>query len=111
MVVLLPILDNFPSNNSIVHHSNESHGSGSSSSKSNYSLLNHGFGSSLIILLVYVDDIILADHDSSCVDNVQLPLCFLFRLKILGSLQYFLHLEIAKSARGVSLNKRKYIFT
>jgi len=65
------------------------------------------FGSSLCILLVCVDKIILTSSDSSCIDKVQLTLSSLFKLNSLDTFQYFLGLEIVKPNKGVSLSKKK----
>jgi len=65
---------------------------GFTQSKNDYSLFTHGSGSSLVILLVYVDDIILAGPSSACVTRIQVPLQSLFKLKVLGSLKYFFRL-------------------
>lgn len=56
-----------------------------------------------MVLLVYVDDIILAGHSSTCVAKVQQKLQSMLKLKVLGSLIYFLRMEIAKSNKGISL--------
>ena len=77
-------------------------------SKSDYSLFTKGGGSSLVILLVYVDDIVLAGPDSKHLNGVKQLLQSLFKLKDLGSLKYFLGLEIATSSTGISLSQRKY---
>ena len=60
------------------------------------------------MLLVYIDDIILAGSDLSILTNVKHALQSLFKLKDLGSLKYFLGLEIAKSSTGIFLSQRKY---
>ena len=65
-------------------------------------------GSSLVILLVYVDEIILGGPNQDEVLKVQAKLQSLFKLKILGDLKYFLGLEIAKSALGIYLSQMKY---
>ena len=77
-------------------------------SKSDYSLFHINSGSSLVILLVYVDDIILGGPNRGEVLKVQSKLQSLFKLKILGDLRYFLVLEIARSASGICLSQRKY---
>jgi len=68
----------------------------------------YGSESSLVVLLVYVYDIILVGPSSTCVAKVQQKLQSMFKLKVLGSLKYFLGLEIAKSSKGISLCQRKY---
>ena len=60
------------------------------------------------MLLVYVDDIILAGSDLSILIDVKHTLQSLFKLKDLGSLKYFLGLEIAKSSTKIFLSQRKY---
>jgi len=81
---------------------------GFSQSKNDYSLFTIGKGASLIVLLVYVDDILLVGPSATCVHSIQAKLQALFKLKILGSLQYFLGLEVAKSSKGIFLTQRKY---
>ena len=77
-------------------------------SKSDYSLFTYGSGASLVILLVYVDDIILASPSAAMLSQVQKILQSLFKLKVLGDLKYFLSLELAKSLAGICLSQRKY---
>ena len=60
------------------------------------------------MLLVDVDDIILVCPSSSCIVEIQIKLQSMFKLKILGSLKYFLGIEIAKSSKGISDSQRKY---
>lgn len=59
-------------------------------------------------ILVYVDDIIVASPSSTRIHQVQQKLQSMFKLKILGSLRYFLGLEISKATDGISLSQRKY---
>lgn len=66
--------------------------------------------SSLVVLL-YVDDVILAGPKKDQIHKVQHLLQRLLKLKILGDLKYFLGLEIAKSSKGICLNQRKYTLT
>jgi len=77
-------------------------------SRSDYSLFTHTQGSSFIVLLVYVDDILLTGNNPTCVDNLKKLLNAKFGLKDLGSLRYFLGLEVARIDVGISLNQRKY---
>ena len=77
-------------------------------SKNDYSLFTYGSRSSLVVLIVYVDDNILVGPSSLYVAEVQTKLQSMFKLKVLGSLKYFLGLEISKSSKGISLSQRKY---
>ncbi|XP_042983373.1 uncharacterized mitochondrial protein AtMg00810-like [Carya illinoinensis] len=91
-------------------------------SKFSGTLISHGFiqfatdhslftkisGSSFIALLVYVDDILIASNDMNAIEELKLFLDSKFKLKDLGPLKYFLGIEIARSANGISLSQRKY---
>ena len=57
---------------------------------------------------MYVDDILLTGNNVACVNNLKKFLDNKFGLKDLGSLRYFLVLEVARTDEGISLNQRKY---
>lgn len=77
-------------------------------SKADYSLFTYAKGLSFTVLLVYVDDILLTGNDPGCTADLKEVLDKNFGLKDLGSLRYFLGLEIARNQRGIILNQRKY---
>ncbi|CAN0876377.1 Retrovirus-related Pol polyprotein from transposon TNT 1-94 [Linum grandiflorum] len=86
-------------------------------------ILSHGFHQSLndpslftkrtvaglTVLLLYVDDMILTGDDVNGIAAVKKVLHDSFKLKDLGTLSYFLGLEIQRSTRRIFVSQRKYI--
>ena len=62
----------------------------------------------MVALLVYVDDIIIACLNKCIVYEVKAFLHSKFKMKALGSLKYFLGLEIARFTTGVVVCQRQY---
>lgn len=56
----------------------------------------------MVVLLVSIDDIIIARPDLKNVNSVRSLLQTLFNLKVLDNLKYFLGLEIVKFSDGIS---------
>lgn len=77
-------------------------------SVNNFSLFFKHCGSSCVILLVYVDDIVLTGSSISEVDKVKLFLKSQFLIKDLGELKFFLGIEIVETNEGLCLSQRKY---
>ena len=77
-------------------------------SKSDYSLFTKGVGSQFVALVLYVDDIIVAGPDGTTIAEVKQFLHSQFKLKDLGSLKFFLGLEIARSSSGIVVSQRQY---
>lgn len=69
-------------------------------SKTDYSLFTYSKRSSFIVFLVYVDDILLTGNDPQCITELKQVLDKKFGLKDLGSLRYFLGLEVARNSKG-----------
>ncbi|KAL0411792.1 UNVERIFIED_CONTAM: Retrovirus-related Pol polyprotein from transposon RE1 [Sesamum latifolium] len=65
--------------------------------------------SGLFILLVYVDDILIAGASEILIQEVKHYLHSLFTIKDLGIAKYFLGLEIARSPQGIAVTQSKYI--
>lgn len=77
-------------------------------SSSDYSLFTHNKGNEFATLLVYVDDVMLAGNSLGEFNMIKAVLDEAFKIKDLGTLKYFLGLEVAQSKRGVSTCQRKY---
>ncbi|XP_058211456.1 uncharacterized mitochondrial protein AtMg00810-like [Rhododendron vialii] len=78
------------------------------SSKADTSLFLLHKGSSLTLISVYVDDIILTGSDSSYLTHLVHLLSSRFVMKDLGSLHYFLGIEVNSTPNGLFLSQAKY---
>ena len=75
-----------------------------SQSPSDHTLFNKKSDNSFLALLVYVDDIIVASNDNQAVSNLNI----IFKMKDLSQLKYFLGLEVARLAQGISMCQCKH---
>jgi len=77
-------------------------------SKADYTLFTKSYGhGNLLAVLVYVDDMILIASNSSLAD-LKKYLHTQFHVKDLGTLHYFLGLEIIHSSKGIFMCQKKY---
>jgi len=79
-----------------------------SQSTSDHSLFIKHTDTSFTMLLVYVDDVIIAGNLLHEFQHIKTILHSSFKIKDLGQLKYFLRLEVAHSSQGISLCQRKY---
>jgi hypothetical protein len=63
----------------------------------------------IAILIVYVDDIVLTGDDIVEMAKVKEKLAVDFEIKDLGSMRYFLGMEVARSKDGIVVSQQKYI--
>jgi hypothetical protein len=63
---------------------------------------------SFTALLVYVDDIVLTGSSMNEITNIKTNLHKTFGIKDLGTLKFFLGLEVAHSTKGITLSQRQY---
>ena len=82
---------------------------GFAKSQTDHTLFIKNFGGKYVAVLVYVDDIVIASNDDTEVEQLKANLREVFKLRDLGSLKFFLGLEIARSSKGISICQRKYI--
>ncbi|KAK2997364.1 hypothetical protein RJ639_025480 [Escallonia herrerae] len=69
----------------------------------------HSTDGKIAILIVYVDDIILTRDDIAEMEQLKQCLASEFEIKDLGSLKFFLRMEIARSRKGIAVSQRKYV--
>ena len=59
------------------------------------------------MIVVYVDDIILTGDDVSEMNQLKTSILSTFEIKDLGTLRYFLGMEVARSKKGIVVSQRK----
>lgn len=79
-----------------------------SQSRADYSLFTNSTHASFTVVLVYVDDIIVAGNCMKTINQLKYLLDDKFKIKDLGELKYFLGIEVARSAKGIYLCQRNY---
>lgn len=78
-------------------------------SKNDYNLFTKQTADCIIIILVYVDDLLIAGNDSTLIQSTKDFLNTYFHMKDLGPVRYFLSLEVDHTPQGYFLSQRKYI--
>uniref|UniRef100_A0A2N9HCG1 Integrase catalytic domain-containing protein n=1 Tax=Fagus sylvatica TaxID=28930 RepID=A0A2N9HCG1_FAGSY len=81
---------------------------GFTQSQADHSLFTLVSTTSITLVLVYVDEILVASNDLSQIETFKHALSTNFKTKDLGPLKYFLGLKVARSQKGIFLNQRKY---
>ncbi|CAL0317151.1 unnamed protein product [Lupinus luteus] len=81
---------------------------GYSKCPSDHSLFVKYVQSSFTIILVYVDDLILAGNDLDQIHYTKTVLHTKFSIKDLGKLKFVLGMEVARCKEGITLYQRKY---
>ncbi|XP_070667334.1 uncharacterized mitochondrial protein AtMg00810-like [Malus domestica] len=79
------------------------------STYSDPSLFVKHVGKSVVILLLYVDDILITGSDSAAIDITIRALTKEFDIKDLGALHYFLGIQITQTSSGMFLSQSKYV--
>ena len=73
------------------------------------SLFIYGQGSNLCYFLIYVDDLIIIENNSILVVNIIKQLGDMFYLKDMGSLHFFLGIEVIPTQAELFLSQHKYV--
>ncbi|PKI32774.1 hypothetical protein CRG98_046822 [Punica granatum] len=81
---------------------------GFSQSEADHSLFTLQRDKKFLAVLVYVDDMIVVGNSSEDCTSLKRYLDTHFRIKDLGSLKYFLGIEVTRMEKGLFLNQRKY---
>jgi Reverse transcriptase (RNA-dependent DNA polymerase) len=67
-------------------------------------------GDKLTVLIIYVDDMIIAKNDREKMHRLEEKLSQEFEMKNLGRLEYFLEIKIMRSKEGIFLSQKNYVF-
>ena len=78
-------------------------------SKSDHSIFFRSTRDGVILLVVYVDDIVITGSDTTSISSLKAFLHTQFQTKDLGTLKYFLGVEVSRSKKGIYLSQRKYV--
>ncbi|KAG7640636.1 Integrase catalytic core [Arabidopsis suecica] len=81
---------------------------GFTQSYEDYSLFSLNRDGTVIHVLVYVDDFIIAGNNPKAIDHFKEQLHKCFHMKDRGKLKYFLGLEVSRGADGFCLSQQKY---
>ncbi|KAM1761158.1 hypothetical protein ACFX16_004068 [Malus domestica] len=63
----------------------------------------------MVFVLIYVDDITVTEPSAAACKHVISQLSYLFLIKDLGALHYFLGIEVKRSSKGIFISQTKYI--
>lgn len=82
---------------------------GFSQSKADYSLFTKVTKITITLILVYVDDLLLAGSSIDKINELRSMLSHNFHMKDLGEIRYFLGLEVHRYANGFFISQKKYV--
>ena len=60
-------------------------------------------------VLLYIDDLVIADADSAEIDRVKSQLAASFDMKDIGDLHYFLGIEVIRTPEGILISQQHYL--
>lgn len=78
-------------------------------SRSEYSLFLKHSNSSVLVVLVYVDDLLICGSSLGDIDDLKFMLSSTFNMKDLGPLRYFLGVKIDRTEAGFLISQQKYV--
>lgn len=78
-------------------------------SKSDYTLFTKQSGKSFTAILVYVDDLVITGNDLQALKEAKKFLSTQFMMKDMGTLRYFLAIEVDHLKQGIFLSQKKYV--
>ena len=78
-------------------------------SKYDHSVFYRNSSSSIILLVVYMDDIVITGSDFTGISSLKSFLHTQFHTKDLGILRYFLGIEVMRSKHEIFLSQKKYV--
>lgn len=77
-------------------------------SKADYSLFTKAVQETIIVCLIYVDDLLICGNSIIQIQNLKAMLASNFNMKDLGALRYFMGIEIDQTSSGIFMSQEKY---
>lgn len=77
-------------------------------SKADSSLFSLCTSTTIIVVLVYVDDLLISGNNVDSINSLKQMLSQFFQMKDLGQLRYFLGIEIDRTEAGIFMCQKKY---
>lgn len=77
-------------------------------SRTDYSLFTKCSGDFITLVLIYVDDLLIAGNSADEINHLKIMLSKQFHMKDLGPVNYFLGLEVSRSSLGFFVSQKKY---
>jgi hypothetical protein len=71
--------------------------------------IKHSSQGKVTTSIMYVDEIVLTGNGDGEMQNLKHRLANEFEIKDLGTLKYFLGIEVSRSKHGIFISQRKYI--
>lgn len=82
---------------------------GYNQAQADHTLFTKQHGLKITTLIMYVDDIVVIGNDEVKIAGLKNVLAREFEIKDLGSLRYFLGIEVARSTQCIFLSQWKYV--
>ncbi|VVT44809.1 uncharacterized protein SAPINGB_P000541 [Magnusiomyces paraingens] len=78
--------------------------------ESDYGVYTKGSGSTMVIIALYVDDLLISGNSSEVIAKTKSSLSSMFKMKDLGPVEQFLGMRVKQSPYHITVDVSRYIF-